>query len=145
MLKLDNRNLAAAYGRALARLNVGLTGASTPDCEWYEGIMGDAASELETLQAIIDKRTSEGCTAMLEVDMLSIFDYETPDQVPAIDWIQRSACFAHVGNGSEAGVWEFIVNVECFNTRNSDPIPEELVSYFDDAKANGMKHICFFQ
>lgn len=139
------KDLAAAFARAIARLNVGLSGNSTPDCEWYEGIAGDAATELESLQAMIDKLASEECTAMLEVDMTSIFDYETPDEVSAIDWIQRSASFAHVGNGHEAGVWEFIVNVECFDTRNSDPIPEELLSYFNDAKANGMKHICFFQ
>lgn len=31
---------------AASRLLVGLSGVSTPDCEWYEGIAADAEDEL---------------------------------------------------------------------------------------------------
>jgi hypothetical protein len=35
-----------------ARLYVGITGKSTENCEWYEGILGDAIAEYE--EAIAD-------------------------------------------------------------------------------------------
>lgn len=45
MIKSETQSFAVE--RAMARLKVGLDGQSTPDCEWYDGILEDALDELQ--------------------------------------------------------------------------------------------------
>ena len=47
-----------------------------------------------------------------EVNMTTLIDYETPDEIPAWDWIKQCSSFSHNGNNVEQGVYEFMVYAE---------------------------------
>lgn len=68
-------------------------------------------------------------------------DYDTPDQVPEWAWIERNACFAHVGNG-DSGVWEFVVNMAA--ELNEAP-PEKLEPVIRKAREDSIAYLIFHQ
>lgn len=79
----------------------------------------------------------------LDVDMSDIVpEYDVPDDVPEWQWIEQNARWAHLGNGEEGGVWEFLVHADC---GAFEDVPENLKSVFNKAKNQGCIWIMFNQ
>lgn len=102
----------------------------------------------ELLQVLVVKQfepKSRSVSLMMDVCFADLVDYDNPSEVAAWQWVAEAASFGHVGNDNEPGVWEFIVNVDAFPSRNDEPIPDLLKCFFEDAAKQGIKHICFYQ
>lgn len=114
----------------------------TPSAEELAAVASD-------LQAALEMVRSQTLDLVYQVNLSDHFEYEedgTDSQWERLwNWIEKAAYFRHVGNGSEPGVWEFDVHVESHATRNPEPIPEELKTFFDDAASIGCTRICFYQ
>lgn len=78
-----------------------------------------------------------------EVMMTDHFEYEVPEEVPELVWAENEARFKHVGNGVEAGVWEFMLTV--YQGDDPNGIPERLRPIFDEARKQGCDWIMFHQ
>jgi len=86
--------------------------------------------------------------AILEVNLVDVLnEYELPDDTPEWQWVEKNGSFAHKGNGTEGGVWEFMVQVE--NIMTSDvrraSIPAPLKPFFDEAVTQKAVWILFHQ
>lgn len=62
--------------------------------------------------------------SVFEVCMTDYYSYDTPEDVPAWQWVESLARFEHKGNGVESGVWEFMVRTE--TAVSAKDIPELL-------------------
>lgn len=86
---------------------------------------------------------------VFEVNMNDHFEYEVPESLPEWAWIQGQARFAHVGNGEEDGVWEFMVNMSLVfgpeKPKAAQEIPSTLLTFFEQAEAVGAAWIMFYQ
>lgn len=84
----------------------------------------------------------------LDVNMLDVVDdYDTPDTVPEWNWVKEQASFSHCGNNRDSGVYEYMVNVECINSRFPDKegVPEKLRDIFAQANATNSVWVLFYQ
>jgi hypothetical protein len=79
----------------------------------------------------------------LDVNMAEHFDYELPGEVDEWGWIEHNARWAHLGNGEEGGVWEFMVPVSKLDLR--EKIPVKLLPFFENAKALQCTWVLFHQ
>lgn len=67
--------------------------------------------------------------------------YDDPTQVPELDWVQRSASYAHVGNGQD-GVHEFVLNTA---SAALDAPPERIAPVIERARQDGVAYLIFQQ
>jgi len=86
--------------------------------------------------------------AILEVNLVDVLnEYELPDDTPEWQWVEKNSSFAHKGNGTDGGVWEFMVQVE--NIMTSDirraSIPAPLKPFFEEAVTQKAIWILFHQ
>ncbi len=76
-----------------------------------------------------------------DVNMQDIVgDYDTPDQVPEWQWVERNASYGHRDNG-KAGVWEFMLNL----SRSFEDNPGRLQQTIDDARRAGVSYLLVHQ
>lgn len=137
-----------------------LTQASIPDdFQWLQAAMSKlkvTQRELGVDQAVIQSvnvgnnaqyRSVEvlpGATKMeiLEVRMIDLIDdYTIPDEMPEWRWIEEQASFSHRGNGTEEGVWEFVINL----SSHLDNVPDTLLSVIKYAQQEQCAYIVFHQ
>ena len=86
-----------------------------------------------------------GTSRMLEVNLAEVLPaYEEPEQCPEWQWVANRASFAHTENGSEPGVWEFIVRTTKGGEERCE-IPQALRPFFAMAQAQGFDRICLHQ
>ena len=84
--------------------------------------------------------------SVLEVNLqLLLPDYEVPDECPEWAWVAQNARFAHQGNGTEAGVWEFMIYIPDDETCLPKDIPEILKPAYALAQAHGAKWLLCHQ
>ena len=67
--------------------------------------------------------------------------YDQAESVPEWHWIERMATFKHIGNGTEAGVWEYVV----FAGFELPDIPQKLQEIFEHARSDEIAYILFYQ
>lgn len=100
------------------------------------------AGELFALKSAPDK------LQVLEVNMLDVLPpYDNPDGIPSWEWVREHARFAHVGNGKEAGVYEFMVHAATVldSPDTFDSLLDELVPVFVHAQKVGAVWVMFHQ
>jgi hypothetical protein len=86
-------------------------------------------------------RQAASFLSVVEVNMLDIVgDYDVPEQVPEWAWIESNSSFAHKGNGTEPGVYEFMVHIKA-----ADQAPERLQPLFELAKEQNAAWVMFHQ
>ncbi|MBL4901018.1 MAG: hypothetical protein JKX76_15530 [Colwellia sp.] len=78
---------------------------------------------------------------IIDVCMLDVVDqYDTPDEVPEWEWIEKNSCYEHSKNG-QCGIWEFVLNLSV----DLSGIPDKLKSVIDTAKKQHCAYILFHQ
>jgi hypothetical protein len=88
---------------------------------------------------ILPGGTAEKIRSILMSDIVG--EYDTPDQVPEWAWIERNASFAHIGNGKQPGVHEFVLNLAL----SFKDIPERLSKVIADARRNRISYLILHQ
>jgi hypothetical protein len=85
--------------------------------------------------------------AVIEVNLTDVLnEYDEPDDVPDWKWIKEHHSFAHKGNGTDGGVWEFMVRTEKMeNPAFLAGMPDTLRPFFERAKADGAAWVMFHQ
>ncbi len=68
-------------------------------------------------------------------------EYDVPDAIPEWRWVALEASFAHVHNGREGGVWEFVLNM----ANSFQDIPPKLLPVIDLARRSGWVYLVFHQ
>ena len=139
------QTLATRMSFALSRLQVGLSSKSTPDCDHYDGILDDAVLELKTVSDLLAPSVNGELRLVLDICLPDHFEADSDDEQAAWNWIETASAFTHVDNARDGTVWECLVHVEHFRMRLSEPIPDSLKAFFDDAMARGCRLICFHQ
>lgn len=78
-----------------------------------------------------------------DFSMSDAFEYDTPDQIPEWEWIEKNASFRGAHNG-DCGVWDFIVNVDMV-LENNPPKSTKLLDILNEAHNKSIKCILFNQ
>lgn len=87
---------------------------------------------------------ADALVRVYEVNMTDHFEYDVPEDVPEWSWIASKSRFAHVDNGGEPGVWEFMVRCDK-DAYGLDEIPEALRPHFEAARNAGAIWVLFHQ
>lgn len=74
-------------------------------------------------------------------------DYDDPRETDAWRWVERAAWMKHVDNDAQAGVFEFLVNVDRVNCDDEllETMPELIKDIFSEAQAKQLALIIFYQ
>lgn len=88
--------------------------------------------------------TDQHVLKYLDVNMTDIFEYDTPETVPEWGWVEQHSRWQHLGNGEEAGVWEFMVPVSVFH-EEAESVPPVLKPFFEQAALEECLWIMFNQ
>lgn len=74
-------------------------------------------------------------------------DYDDPRNTPEWQWIEKAAWMKHVDNDADAGVFEFMVNVDRVNCDDElrAAMPELISKIFDEALKEKVDLIIFYQ
>jgi hypothetical protein len=91
-----------------------------------------------------ERRKPAGLVGVYEVNMPELFTYENPEHLPEWQWVERHARFQHSGNGSEAGVWEFMVFAPQLQD-SIENVPASLRAEVDKALELGATWLMFHQ
>jgi hypothetical protein len=67
--------------------------------------------------------------------------YDEPQAVAEWRWIEANASFKHVGNNTEPGVWEFVLNL----SNEFCDVPPLLAPILERAREDGASYIIFHQ
>lgn len=112
-----------------------ICGAEKSFGEHYEGC---------EMHVLLTRESLPGATAMEigDVCMTDLYEYETPDQVPAWAWVEENASYAHKDNGQD-GVWEFVLNLD--PEKHFEHIPAELQPIIAKARADGLGYLVIHQ
>ena len=89
-----------------------------------------------------DREVLPGATRqeIAEIDMTDLFDYNTPEEVPAWKWVEDHASYAHVRNGQD-GIWEFVLNLGM----PLEDIPASLLAPITRAREQGCAYMLIHQ
>jgi hypothetical protein len=98
----------------------------------------------EELRKQASRQLSSPLISVYEVCMLDLFEYETPESVAEWQWVESMAAFKHVGNGTQGGVWEFMVHADKLRNHLSE-VPASLRAEVDRALAHQATWVMFHQ
>lgn len=105
-----------------------------------------------TARPVVEMAEGQSVMSVIEVDLTGVLVYETPDEVPEWQWIQRKARFAHVGNDVEPGVYEFMIRAGEYDYDDKrvaeerlSEVPEKLRPFIEKALAVGAPWVLFHQ
>lgn len=117
------------------------------DGEWIE-IGGVETLTIDLPRQLMEQAKSQlpNVCQVYEVNMTDFLDYETPDDVAEWQWIRDLAGFQHTGNGTAAGVWEFMVHASKLReAQASDTVPALLAHEVNKALSLNVAWVMFHQ
>lgn len=111
------------------------------DCEHTSDIpvLSERVLGPHGLSAVLPGAVAEEVVSVIMADLVG--EYCNPGTVPEWRWVEEVASFAHVGNGTEQGVWDFIVNL----AKDLPHIPAKLQPVVDTARQVGVGYLIFHQ
>lgn len=98
----------------------------------------------EELARQASHRLPQGVLGVYEVNMTELTEYDDPQAVPEWRWIEAMAAFEHKRNGTEPGVWEFMVHGDKLRQQLHE-VPKLLRPEVDRALSHGAAWVMFHQ